>query len=330
MLALAAGMLAALSPAASASTSATLDRFAGPPAQGEFGVRLVDVPASEADNPRAYRYIIDYLPAETVIHRRIFIVNDEPKTARFSVYPDAAYISDGTFIGYSGATRSELTDWVSVQHPWVTLAAGASTLDMITIKVPQGATRGEHYGVIWVQQTSKQGTGADFRLTEVSRVGVRIYLAVGRGGAPPTAFEITSIAGQLTASGRPVIVAHVNNTGGRAVDLSGSALLTDGPGNTTTGPFPAQQVATLAPGQSWNMAFVLPEALPSGSWRAKVTLMSGLTTVTGTAVVHFGSAAAPAGLRAMPWIWLGLIVLAAILAVAIGRYTWQRRRRSPV
>src|SRR2546430_5549368 len=52
------------------------------------------------------------------------------------------------------STRNELTGWVSVQHPVVTVAAGASATDMITIKVPRGATRGEHYGVIWVDRKS--------------------------------------------------------------------------------------------------------------------------------------------------------------------------------
>ena len=146
MFALAAGILSILSPMASASTASSPSAAPGP--QGTFGVRLVDVPVSEEGNPRALRYIIDYLPTGTVIHRRILVANDEARTARFTVYADAAYISGGEFVGYAGATRNELTNWVSVQHPIVTLAAGASVMDMITIRVPPGATRGEHYGVI--------------------------------------------------------------------------------------------------------------------------------------------------------------------------------------
>jgi hypothetical protein len=331
-LALAAGMLSALSPAASAATSTAPARAtAAPRAEGKFGVRRGAVPRGEADNPRAYRYIIDYLPTETVIHRRILIVNGEQKTARFSVYPDAAYISDGSFTGYSGATRSELTNWISVRHPSVTLAAGASALDTITISVPKGATRGEHYGVIWVQQAAAPRTGAGIGVTEVSRVGVRLYLAVGRGGAPPTSFDITSLAGRMTAAGQPYIVARVNNTGGRALDLNGSVRLTNGPGNTSSGPFPARQIVTIAPGQSWTMTFPLPKTLPQGFWRAQVMLASGLTTATATAVVRLEPAAAsPAGLSAMQWIWLGLFAFAVILALVMGRYAWRHRRAVPV
>ena len=326
MFALAVGILGILSPVASAATSSS--RSAAPAPPGSFGVRLVDVPVSEEGNPRALRYIIDYLPTGAVIHRRVLVVNEEARTARFTVYPDAAFITGGQFVGYAGATRNELTNWVSVQHPTITLAAGASVADMITIRVPPGATRGEHYGVIWVQQTAKVRTRAESGVTEVSRVGVRLYVAVGRGGAPPSSFDITSITGRLTAGGRPVIVAHVNNTGGRAIDLNGSARLTDGPGGTSSGPFPAQRIVTLAPGQSWNMTFAAPKSLPVGSWRATITLASGLTKATATAAIELTTnVAAQAAASSTPWIWLALGGLAVALAVVTGWFARQHRRR---
>jgi hypothetical protein len=325
MFALAAGILSILSPMASAATSSSPSAAPGP--RGTFGVRLVDVPVSEAGNPRALRYIIDYLPTGTVIHRRILVANDEARTARFTVYADAAFISGGEFVGYAGATRNELTNWISVQHSTVTLAAGASVMDMITVRVPPGATRGEHYGVIWVQQTAKAPRDGESGVIEVSRVGVRLYVAVGRGGAPPTSFDITSITGHLTDARQPVIVAHVNNTGGRAIDVNGSARLTDGPGGTSSGPFPAQRIVTLAPGQSWNIAFAAPKSLPDGSWQVTVTLASGLTKATATAPIQLtANVAAQAATSATPWIWLaagGLVVL----VVAIGWYARQHRRR---
>jgi hypothetical protein len=326
MFALAVGILSILSPVASAATSSSPSAAPGPP--GTFGVRLVDVPVSEAGNPRALRYIIDYLSTGTVIHRRVLVANDESRTARFTVYADAAFISGGEFVGYAGATRNELTTWVSVQHPTVTLAAGASVMDMITIRVPPGATRGEHYGIVWVQQTAKdRARGPEFGVTEVSRVGVRLYVAVGRGGAPPSSFDITSVTGHLTDAGRPVIVAHVNNTGGRAIDLNGSARLSEGPGGTSSGPFPAQRIVTLAPGQSWNMTFAVPKTLPDGSWRVTVNLASGLTKATAAASIQLtANVAAQAATSTTPWIWLALGGL-IVLVVAMGWYVRQHRRR---
>jgi hypothetical protein len=321
MLALAAGIL---SLAASAAASAQL--LAAPRPQS-FGVRLLDIPVSEATNPRALRYIIDYLPTGTVIHRRILIMNQESRPVRFTVYPDAANIADGVFVGYAGEARNELTGWISVQHPVVSLAPGASVMDMITIKVPAGATRGEHYGVVWIQQTARSHASKGFGLTEVSRVGIRVYLSVGRGGAPPTSFDITSVTARRSVSGQPSILVHVDNTGGRAVDLDGSARLADGPGGSSAGPFPAKQIITLAPGQAGNMIFAPPKSLPVGSWRVTVSLASGLTTCTATANVQFASVVAVAGgLLGMGWIWVALGVLSVALAVVMVRYALQHRR----
>ena len=326
MFALAAGIFSISSPMASAATASSPSAAPGP--QGTFGVRLVDVPVSEAGNPRALRYIIDYLPTGTVIHRRILVANNESRTARFTVYADAASISGGQFVGYAGATRNELTNWVSVQHPTVTLAAGASVMDMITVRVPLGATRGEHYGVIWVQQKAKApARDGESGVTEVSRVGVRLYVAVGRGGGLPSSFDITSITGHLTDARQPIIVAHVNNTGGRAIDVNGSARLADGPGGTSSGPFPAQRIVTLAPGQSWNMTFAAPKSLPNGSWRVTVTLASGLTKATATSPIQLtANVAAQAATSATPWVWLALGGL-VVLVVATGWYARQHRRR---
>ena len=315
MLVLAAGTL---SPAAVAAV-----RPAVGPAPHQFGVRLVDVPLSAAHNPRALRYIVDYLPTGTVIYRRILIMNQEAQTAHFTLYPDAAQIIHGLFTGDAGASRSELTGWISVQHRAVTLPPHASAMDLVTIKVPRGATRGEHYAVIWVQQAAYLRAASGFAVNDVARVGIRVYLAVGRGGAPPTNFTITSVTGHRSASGRPSILVHVDNSGGRAVDLNGTARLTGGPGNSGAGPFRAQQIITLAPGQSGNMTFAPPESLPNGPWQARITLVSGLTTRTATASIQFAALVAHAGLSLMAW--LGITLAAAVVIVAVMAFILARR-----
>ena len=248
-LALAAGTLV---PAAGAAAGAVPS-----PAPQRFGVRLVDVPVAEAHNPRAYRYIIDYLPAGTTIHRRIMVLNEESRPARFTVYPDAAQISHG-YLRRRRRGHPQRADQLD-QGGAPGAHAGARTataMDMITIRVPRAPTRGEHYGVIWVQQEARGRTASGVALNEVARVGVRIYLAVGRGGVPPTAFTITGITGRHTRQGALVITAQVHNTGGRAVDLDGTARLTGGPGGTSAGPYPARQVVTIAPGQSYPVSFL--------------------------------------------------------------------------
>jgi hypothetical protein len=291
------------------------------PYPGRFGVRLVDVPASEAKNPRALRYIIDFLRPGTVIHRRILVLNDEPRTAHLTVYADAARIRKGDFVGDAGATRSELTRWTRIRHRRVTLRPHSSVLDLVTIRVPRHATRGEHYGVIWVQQVARAHSVTGTAISEIARVGVRVYLAVGRGGAPPTSFAITSVSGHRTGQGQPVIKASVRNDGGRAIDLTGTALLAGGPGGTSAGPFKAQQTITLAPGQSGAVTFLPGRTLPAGSWQARISLASGLTDRTASAEVKLG--VHPGGGPGLPvFLALGLL---ACLVIAIPFI----RRRKP-
>jgi hypothetical protein len=312
LLLMAAGILG---PATAASAATAAPAISSP---GRFGIRLYDVPAIDAHNPRGLLYIIDFLHPGTVIHRRILVRNQESHPSRFTVYPDAARITHGLFVGDPGETRSQLTSWTSVQHPALTLAPGASTLDMITISVPRGAVRGEHYGVIWVQQAALVRSGAGSFVREVDRVGVRIYLFVGHGGVPPTKFVVTSLTGHRTARGQPVLLASVADTGQRAVDLSGQARLSDGPGGISAGPFREERVVTLAPGQSGTLVFAPDRHLPPGTWHAGVTLVSGINTITHRGTVVFPGAVPRSIWARFPGLIWALGVLIGLLAIAAG------------
>jgi hypothetical protein len=319
--------------AASTLVPAATALAAGTPGTGRFGVRLFDVPVADAHNPRGLRYIIDFVHPGTVIHRRILVLNQERRRSHFAFYPDAAQITHGLFIGDAGETRSQLTSWTSLQYRALTLRAGVSALDMVTIRVPRGATRGEHYGVIWVQQTARVHRADGTNVIEVNRVGIRIYLDVGLGGAPPTKFVITSLTGRRSASGQPVIVARVHDTGELAIDLSGQARLSDGPGGITAGPFREQQVVTLAPGQSGNLVFAQSKQLPGGSWRATVTLVSGVTSTTAQSTILFpGGTGAPLWSRLSWLIWVaaaGFLILVLMRRRRPRRRAASRRRTQP-
>ncbi len=306
-----------LSPAATA--------LAVPTPGPAFGVRLYDVPVIDAHNPRGRRYIVDFLHPGMVIHRRILILNQEPQASRFAVYPDAAQITHGAFVGDTGKTRSELTGWITIQHPVVRLAPRVSTLDMVTIRVPRNATRGEHYGVVWVQQTARARSARGTEILEVARVGIRIYLAVGHG-LPPTEFVITSLTGHRSPHGQPYLVAKVHDAGQRAVDINGELRLTDGPAGITAGPFQQQQVITLAPGQYGNVIFVASKTLPDGPWHAAVTLVSGLTTSAAQSTIQFGGQT----MSSVAWLSWPLRAVAIVIAiVAIVLMRRGRRARRP-
>ena len=326
MLTMAAGTII---PAASAFAG---EPPASRPGMQRFGVRLVDVPVSAAHNPRALRYIIDYLAPGQAIHRRILILNEESRTAHFTVYPDAARIGHGLFTGDAGETRSELTRWITLKHGSLTLRPHTSALDMVTIRVPRAATRGEHYGVLWAQQVARGRSAHGLRIAEVARVGIRIYLAVGRGGAPPTRFVITSLTGHWSTGGQPLLVARVRNTGGRAIDLSGQARLTARPRghHRRRVPGTADHYARtwavsghdLRPGQG---------AAP-GPWLVRITLASGFTTRTTQATIQLTTSTADSTWTHLPMIiWgTGLMLALLILAQTLIRHARHARQTSRV
>ena len=320
--ALLAGWAAVAAPSVQAST-AELARTAqssspAPSADSgtsSFSIRLVDIPAAAANDRRAWRYIIDFLHPGTVIHRRVAVENLNSRPAIVRVYADAAAIEHGMFVGDPGQARSDLIGWTSVAKPVLTIAPGATVTDMVTIRVPSSASPGERYGVIWAQEESTLQQARHFAVTEVNRVGVRIYLAIGPGGLPPTNFAITSVSGQRAANGAPVIVAGVRNTGKRAIDLTGDLKLSDGPGGDFAGPFPFTTGLTLAPGQSGTMRAMLSTTTPAGLWHVTLTLQSDTTSRQAGAILQLGSPQL-SGMVLSGNVILGAGVVGALLVVA--------------
>lgn len=290
--------------------------------RGNFGIRLVDVPVSEAPDRRAWRYIIDFLHPGTVIRRRVAVENNTSRVAHVSVYADAATIRHGQFTGDAGAVRTDLIRWTSVGRPVLTLRPHATAMDMVTIRVPRDAVAGERYGVIWAQEASLDRDKEGFGVVEVNRVGVRIYLDVGPGGPPPTRFAITSVTSGRTARGAPEVIVSVRDTGARAIDVSGSLRLADGPGGSSAGPFPFKSGLTLAPDQSGRLARVLSATTPAGFWHATVTLQSGDTVEHGQATIQLGAVRA-AGFITPKVTALASGAIVALLALA----TWRLIRR---
>ena len=281
--------LAVLMVAAAALTTAlagSAQAVTRPPTPALFGIRLVDIPVKEALNPRAYRYIIDHLNPGTTVDRRVQIANLGPSAARITVYPDAAVIRGGYFIGDVGETVSYLTTWITISRHSVTLAPHARAMVTVTIQVPRTASPGNLYGVIWAQETNPGKTSSGVNIIEANRVGIRIYLSVGPGGPPPVNFDITSIRGTRSALGQFMVVAQVHNTGGQAIDATGTLKFTDGPGGLTAGPY-EESAVTLAPGQSEPIKVVLDKQMPNGSWRAQIDLTSGITQRSAVATIDF-------------------------------------------
>lgn len=300
-----------------------------PPSEGGIGIRLVDAPTSSRDDPRAMVYIVDHLAPGTIIDRRVEVFNTTGAPAKVTLYTAAAHIQDGSFVGSLGQTPNELSTWVSLSPNEHEIAAGASVLFNVTVSVPADAAPGEQYGVIWAEMRSDPTSGG---VTQVSRVGVRVYLSVGPGNAPAADFVVDSLSPGRTTDGQPVVTATVRNVGGRAIDMSGTLSLAAGPGGLRAGPFPAVLGATLAPGDTGPVTITLDKQLPAGPWDAEITLRSGLVERSANATITFPDSGMSGPVTTSTGNMVKVTVTAVVIVIAIlisayALWIWRRRDR---
>jgi hypothetical protein len=282
---------------------------------GSIGVRLVDPPSSRG--PLARLYVVDLLAPGTSIRRRIEISNTTDTTAAVAVYPAAAGLRRGTFGFAAGHARNDLSSWTSVSRRVLRLAPGTKAFETITIDVPKDATRGEHYAVIWAETSTP--APARGGLTLVNRVGVRMYVSVGPGGALLGAFTISSLGAKRSAAGLPYVTARVLNSGRRTLDLSGSLRLSRGPGGLRAGPFPVKLTAAVAPGKSEPLKVRLARSLPRGPWHAELRLRSGALQRVATGTLTFPRVSAEPVTKdgsTNRLLLIGLVALASLGALA--------------
>jgi hypothetical protein len=337
---LASGVLAALAVtiliagAAAASTSRSGRTSAGPTATGSIGLRLLDAPVSAGNDPRARLYIVDHLAPGAVIHRRIEVANTTASVAHAALYAAAATIVNASFLGAAGHAGNDVSAWTSVRPGTVDVPARGVATAIVTIAVPHDASPGERYGVVWAEVHSAPIAGGG--VVEVSRVGIRLYLSVGPGGAPAADFAIASLTAARAANGQPMIVATVHNTGGRALDMSGSLRLSAGPGGLDAGPFPVILGTTLAIGSTEPVTIALDAQLPAGPWTARITLRSGLIQHSAQATISFPAVGSGPAVRTTtagtPWIHrviAGLALLLMLLGITALLVAHSRRRRRP-
>lgn len=256
-------------------------------AAGSIGIRLVDIPVSAATDPRAQIYVIDHLAPGTMIHRRVEVTNTSAQTAHILLYSAAAAIENGSFVGAPGNTANDVSNWTSISPNSVDVPAAGRATATVTIDVPKDAPPGEQYGVIWAEIRSADSTAG---VTQVNRVGIREYLSIGSGGPAAANFTIDSLSAGRSSNGEPTVLAYVHNTGGRALDMSGTLQLAAGPGGLNAGPFPATLGTSLAIGDTEAVTIVLDRQIPAGPWDAYITLRSGLLERDAKATITFPGA----------------------------------------
>jgi len=317
----------AISAALLASAGALTPALAAPVVAptGSIGIQLLDAPTSARADPRGHMYIVDQLHNGSVITRHVRVRNSTNKPAAVSLYAAAASISGGTFGFAAGTTANDLTSWTTLTPHATTLAPGRAMDATVRIAVPVHVTSGERYAVVWAQVASAAAPGTT---REINRAGVRMYIDIA-GNVESSNFAIEQITGSRDAAGIPRITVGIRNTGKRAVDISGTIGLSNGPGGLQTGLIRTDSTVTLAPGQSATTTAEFDQRLLPGPWHATVALASGLISRQATATVTFTAATAvvvrSTSHHSMWWLWL--IVAAAAVAAAFAVVVLLRRSR---
>jgi hypothetical protein len=288
----------------------------------------MQAPVSERNNPRAQTEIIDSLHPGTTIHRLIGVVDVGTVPVELRIYAAAAVIRRGQFLPANRQyAQNQLTTWVRVNHPVVFLKPGHSRAIRVTIRVPRHAPEGEQYGIIWAQGSNVMHGrmhGHHASITLVNRVGIRIYLAVGPGGGPPTSFTLGALSGTMARNESKAASVEVHNTGGRALSLTGKLTLTNKSDGLRAGPFVATPTI-IAPGQSFAVPVVLPAKLPTGPWQAVVSLQSGVLSHSEHASLAFtATGSGGGGFPAKP---VAAVVLMILLILAAAMVLVRRSRR---
>jgi hypothetical protein len=309
------------------TSSAFASSSHGPTANsGSVGIRLIAAATTAPGNPLANIYIVDRLAPGTTLIRRVEVDNDTKAYVDVSVYPAAASVVRGSFAFAPGRDGNELSSWTSLSHTELHLAPGGEAPDTITVAVPKDAPAGPQYGVLWAQVSARPTVASG--LTLVNRVGVRMYLSVGSGGAPASNFTIGSLRPEHSATGESLVVSTVRNSGHATLDLSGDLTLSHGPDGLRAGPIAAGLGAVLAPGVSEPIRVGLTSGLPRGPWRVILSLSSGSLQRSAHATITFPSngRAVNASMTGFP---ISFVLIAAlfllVLLAALGLMTFRRR-----
>jgi hypothetical protein len=296
----------------------------------------MDAAASRKHDPRAHLYIDDFVAPGSVVVRHVQVFNYTKAPAHLNLYADPASIGPAGWSVAEGHGRNELTNWITVSPSTADVAPDKSVIATVHIAVPRTASAGERYAVILAEQPGGKPTRAHpFRVT--SRVGVRVYLDIGAGGEPRSDFAISTLTAARDKDGVPQVTAAVTNTGRRAIDVSGTLELTDGPGGLRAGPFAVTVPRTIGIGESAGVVVRLDRQVPAGPWKARLDLRSGYVEHAVTGRITFptaaGESAAPVHATAVPLtrnrdvvvpVAIGLLLFIALLGLLLW---WRRRRR---
>lgn len=278
-------MLALLVGATVATPGALAATSPGPVGVEGISVRLVELPQSSLSDPLARTYIAGSVAAGQSMRSKVEVSNTSRKPWSVSIYTAAARMRNGAFVFADGHTSNELAHWTHVSQSALRLAPGQAAVVTVDVRVPEKASGGERYSVVWAAVDAPSQTAS---VNLVNRVGVRMYVRVG-SSVVAARYSVSRPKASRSAAGSPLVTATVRNTGTSTIAVAGTLTLSHGPGGLRAGPFRFTLVRPLAPGASGQVRVHLTRQLPRGPWRARLELQSGATQHASGATISFAA-----------------------------------------
>ncbi|MEZ0093430.1 WxL protein peptidoglycan domain-containing protein [Streptacidiphilus sp. EB129] len=279
--------------------------------------------ATPATPDRQYYYLEAGQGA--TVSDKVSVVNLSTQPITFKLYGADAYNTprDGGFaLRSADQAQTGVGAWVHLARSTITVPARTRADIPFTLSIPSGALPGDHPGAIVALDTTADSTTSSGNVAVgVHRaVGARIYLRVSGPTVPALSVENVHIdrsaplipgLGGSTATVRYTLVNRGNVTVHPKIALKATGWL----GGTVLSTSARDAGIDLLPGQQVQLSAPWPNAPQFDH----VTL-----TLTATGVGLDVTATASAGFTAVPWLPVGLVLLALGAALVL---LWIRRKR---
>jgi len=224
-----------------------------------------------------------------------------------------------------GQKSKDLGAWISLTRPSVTIPGRSFVIIPFRIQLPANALPGDHDAGIVAAIITQELRSNRNKVAVEERVGARVRIRVSGPLKPELSVRQlkTAYTGSLTplGSGRAKVTYEIVNTGNVVLSTTQRVEVHALIGGTKQAPaLPA--VTSLLPGSSARETVTVNGVTPGIKVRATVVLdpkSSSTEPVTGLVEVRKS-----ASTWAVPWTFLGLIVLLLLLFVALR--LWLRRR----
>ncbi|WP_165350482.1 WxL protein peptidoglycan domain-containing protein [Xylanimonas protaetiae] len=235
---------------------------------------------------------------------------------------DAFTTADGHLdLRTDGEDATGVGAWLSTGGTTVTVAPGQSADVPFTLRVPAGATPGDHVGGV---VTSREETAQDGTRVE-RRIALEVRVRVGGALRPGLTVEDAHVHAPALTAGIGAQDATVTYT----IRNSGDAALAAHSAVSVAGPFGAARVAAaevddspeLLPGETWKVTVPVHGVRALGPLAASVTLTPLLADAGGSVQPLDAVAGVAHG-----WTTPGVPLLVLLVLVAAGIVVARRRR----